>query len=152
MAPTGSAAALLGGATYHSALGINEKSGTISAKLLTQVRTKLKGVDYIFLDEVSMLSAYELYKISVQLCRVMNKPDTPFGGVNMLWAGDFGQLPPPMGGETVSLYSRTIGNYAKHLRSQEEAMGRTLWHQVTTVVILRKNMRQQKKGSNDDRL
>ena len=152
VAPTGSAAALLGGATYHSVLGINEKSGTISAKLLTQVRTKLKGVDYIFLDEVSMLSAYELYKISVQLCRVMNKPDTPFGGINMLWAGDFGQLPPPMGGETVSLYSRTIGNYAKHLRSQEEAMGRTLWHQVTTVVILRKNMRQQKKGSNDDRL
>ena len=31
-----------------------------------------------------MLSAYELYKISVQLCRAMNKPDVPFRGVNML--------------------------------------------------------------------
>jgi hypothetical protein len=152
VAPTGSAAALLGGATYHSVLGINEKTGSISAKQLTQVRTRLKGVDYMFLDEISMLSAYELYKISVQLCRVMNKPDIPFGGFNMFWSGDFGQLPPPMGGESVSLYSRTIGNYAKHLRSQEEAMGRTLWHQVTTVVILRKNMRQQKKSSDDDKL
>ena len=152
VAPTGSAAALLGGATYHSVLGINEKSGGITAKQLTQIRTKLNGVDYFFLDEVSMLSAYELYKISVQLCRVMNKPDVPFGGVNMLWAGDFGQLPPAMGGESVSLYSRTIGTYAKHLRSQEEAMGRSLWHQVTTVVILRKNMRQQKKSSDDDSL
>jgi hypothetical protein len=85
VAPTGSAAALLGGATYHSVLGINEKTGSISAKQLTQVRTRLKGVDYMFLDEISMLSAYELYKISVQLCRVMNKPDIPFGGFNMFW-------------------------------------------------------------------
>ncbi|KIL54106.1 hypothetical protein M378DRAFT_93128, partial [Amanita muscaria Koide BX008] len=68
VAPTGSASALLGGSTYHSAFGINEKNRNSNAKGLSQVYTRLKGVDYIFLDEVSMLSAYDLYKISSQLC------------------------------------------------------------------------------------
>src|SRR6266550_3563957 len=151
VAPTGSAAALLGGSTYHSVLGINEKTGSLSAKKLTEICTQLQGVDYVFLDEVSMLSALDLYKISAQLCRIMNKPDIPFGGMNMIFAGDFGQLPPPMGAENVSLYSRTIGKHSTSLKSQEEAMGRSLWHQVTTVVILRKNMRQLKKSAKDDK-
>jgi hypothetical protein len=105
VAPTGSAAALLAGSTYHSMLGINEKTGGATNKALAQVRTRLAGVDYIFLDEVSMLSSHSLYKISAQLCRVMNQLETAFGGVNMIFAGDFGQLPPSMGGENVSLYS-----------------------------------------------
>ena len=123
----------------------------MNAKALSQVRTRLKGVDYVFLDEVSMLSAYDLYRISAQLCKVLNKPDQPFGGMNFIFAGDFSQLAPPMGGENVSLYSRTIGKFATNLRSQEEAMGRALWHQITTVVILRKNMRQKKSSADDDR-
>ena len=151
VAPTGSAAALIGGSTYHSVFGINDKTGKVSEKILAQVRAQLKGVDYVFFDEVSMLSAHDLYKISAQLCRVMNKPDVPFGGINMIFAGDFGQLPPPMGAESVSLYSRTIGRFATKLHSQEETMGRSLWHQVTTVVILRKNMRQQNKSKEDEK-
>ncbi|KIL54129.1 hypothetical protein M378DRAFT_56045, partial [Amanita muscaria Koide BX008] len=67
VAPTGTAAALLGGSTYHSVFGINEKLGGSTAKILAQVRTRLSGVDYIFLDELSMLSAHDLYKISAQL-------------------------------------------------------------------------------------
>ncbi|KIM35720.1 hypothetical protein M413DRAFT_50015, partial [Hebeloma cylindrosporum] len=62
----------------------------------------------------------------------------------MVFAGDFAQLPPAMGGENVSLYSRVIGAISSNIKSQEEAIGKALWHQVTTVVILRKNMRQQK--------
>jgi hypothetical protein len=100
VAPTGSAAALLSGSTYHSVFGINDMSGEAQAtKALTQVCTRLQGVDYIFMDEVSMLSCHDMYKISAQLCKVMNKPTIPFGGLNMLFAGDFAQLPPPIGGE-----------------------------------------------------
>ena len=142
VAPTGSAAALLGGSTYHSVLGINEKTGNTPLKVLAQVKTKLAGVDYIFMDEVSMISAHDLYKISRQLCKVMNKPETPFGGISMIFAGDFAQLPPPIGGENASLYSRTIGQTATSQHKQEEAIGKGLWHQITTVVILRQNMRQ----------
>ncbi|KIM35721.1 hypothetical protein M413DRAFT_52319, partial [Hebeloma cylindrosporum] len=65
VAPTGSAAALLGGSTYHYMFGINEYSGNSN---FPQIRGRLAGVDYVFLDEVSMLSARDLYKISFQLC------------------------------------------------------------------------------------
>ena len=151
VAPTGTAAALLSGSTYHSVFGINELGGSTMEKVLSQVRTRLQGVDYIFLDEVSMLSCYDMYRISSQLARVFNQLDKPFGGLNIIFAGDFAQLPPPIGGEHVSLYSRSVGQIATSLRSQEEAMGRAIWHQVTTVVILRQNMRQQANTEDDDK-
>jgi hypothetical protein len=81
----------------------------------------------------------------------MKEPTLPFGGLNMLFAGDFAQLPPPVGGENVSLYSRMIGQSGTSVLAQEKAMGRALWHQVTTVVILRQNMRQSTQSKADDR-
>jgi hypothetical protein len=151
VAPTGSAAALLGGSTYHSMFGINEKNQR-SASNLAQVCGRLLGVEYVFLDEVSMLSAHDLYKISSQIALAMNAPDMPFGGLNMVFAGDFAQLPPVPGGEYSSLYSRRIGTISSNLRSQEEAMGKALWHHVTTVVILRQNMRQKSQTVEDTKL
>jgi hypothetical protein len=153
VAPTGTAAALLSGSTYHSVFGINDMtSDAQSTKALTQVCTRLQGVDYIFMDEVSMLSCHDMYKISAQLCKVMNEPTIPYGGLNMLFAGDFAQLPPPIGGEIVSLYSHVVGVSGTKNKWQEEAIGRALWHQVTTVVILRQNMRQKHQSKDDDKL
>ena len=152
VAPTGSAAALLAGSTYHSVFGIHEQNGITLAKLLSQVRARLDGVDYIFLDEVSMLSCHDMYKISAQLARVRNIHDKPFGGMNFIFAGDFAQLPPPIGGENVALYSRHIGRYRNSVRQQEESMGLAVWHQVTDVVILRKNMRQKGMTTDDRKL
>jgi len=53
----------------------------------------------------------------------------------MVFCGDFAQLPPAIGDEHVSLYSRTIGAFATDKKSQEEAIGKALWHQITRVVI-----------------
>src|SRR6202051_2240264 len=142
-APTGTAAALVGGSTYHSILGINDKSA--STMSMAKVRTRLDGVDYMFLDEVSMLSCHDMYNISAQLAKAFNEPDKPFGGLNMNFLGYFFQLPPVGGGESVSLYSGSIGTQIYSGLShygQESAIGKALWHQVTTVVILRENMRQ----------
>ncbi|KAJ3917034.1 hypothetical protein F5877DRAFT_91440 [Lentinula edodes] len=58
----------------------------------------------------------------------------------MIFAGDFAQLP-PIGGEPVSLYSVRPEYDAKSLNGHCAAIGKALWHQVTYVVILRKNMR-----------
>ena len=60
VAPTGSAA-LLGGSTYHLMFGINDFN---SNSQLSQVKANLAGVEYVFFDEVSMLSARDLYCIS----------------------------------------------------------------------------------------
>ena len=151
VAPTGSAAALLQGSTYHSMFGINsdEKRIGSSAIQLAQVKERLEGVQYIFLDEVSMLSCRDMYLISAKLARVMNNLEAPFGGLNFIFAGDFAQLPPVIGQEHASLYSRSVGKNPTALREQEAAIGKALWHQVTTVVILRQNMRQRSQSADD---
>ena len=110
VAPTGSAAALLQGSTYHSMFGINSDGKCTSNIQLAQVKERLEGVHYIFLDEVSMLSCRDMYLISARLARVMNNLDAPFGGLNIIFAGDFAQLPPVIGHEQASLYSRSVGN------------------------------------------
>ena len=81
-APTGTAVALVGGSTYHSILGINDKSG--SSISMAKVRTRLNGADYMFLDEVSMICCHDLYNISAQLAKTFNEPNKPFSGLNIL--------------------------------------------------------------------
>ena len=145
VAPTGSAAVLLGGSTYHSMFGINDRNGS----KVGHIKAKLKGVEYVLFDEVSMLSARDMYRINVQLAKVLEVAHVPFGGLNMVFSGDFAQLPPAVGGEHVSLYSRSIGMLSTDIRSQEEAIGKALWHQITSVVILRENMRQKYQSKED---
>lgn len=102
-----------------------------------------------FLMKVSMLSCRDMYLISARLAHVMNNLDAPFGGLNFIFAGDFAQLPPVIGHENASLYSRSVGKNPTALRDQEAAIGKALWHQVTTVVILRQNMRQRTQSAKD---
>ena len=56
MAPTGSAASLLNGSTYHYMFAIHTKGRKSSIVQLAQAKTQLQGVDYVFFYEVSMLS------------------------------------------------------------------------------------------------
>ncbi|KAF9549156.1 hypothetical protein CPC08DRAFT_613645, partial [Agrocybe pediades] len=68
MAPTGTAAALLGGSTYHYILGMREGANdTISPKMISQVKERLEGVDFVFFDEVSMLSCIDMYRVCERL-------------------------------------------------------------------------------------
>ncbi|TFK63276.1 hypothetical protein BDN72DRAFT_872333 [Pluteus cervinus] len=60
----------------------------------------------------------------------------------MIFAGDFAQLPPPIGQEAGALYSLTSALDPTDRKQQASAIGKALWHQITTVVLLRKIMRQ----------
>ena len=109
LAPTGTAAALLQGSTYHSFLGVpidGQEALRNEATNNAQVRTRLDGVEYIFLDEVSMVACDDNYKISSQLAKGLNEFGLPYGGINMIFAGDFAQLPPVFGSP---LYSGSVG-------------------------------------------
>ena len=66
VAPTGMAAALLGGSTYHSMFGINDRNVSGGSRL-AQIKANLEGVEYVFVDEVSMLSGRDMYRINFQL-------------------------------------------------------------------------------------
>ncbi len=106
---------------------------------------KIEKVRYIFIDEVSMISCQDLYKISARLAQLMNESEEAFGGMNMIFAGDFAQLPPV--GKCISLYGRV--NDSSSIIGQKNAIGKALWHQTTTVVILRENMRQTSQTKDD---
>ena len=73
VAPTGTAASLLEESIYHYMFGINKYSGTLSN--FAKVFSRLSGVDYVFFDEVSILSARDLYRISYQLVHTFNKSE-----------------------------------------------------------------------------
>ena len=88
LAPTGSAAALLNGSTYHSVLGIGSEGNRTRNEQTSQrnVCERLDGVNYIFLDEISMVACHELYQISASLAKARNMTKVPFGGLNMIFA------------------------------------------------------------------
>ncbi|KAI0349498.1 hypothetical protein OH77DRAFT_1413248, partial [Trametes cingulata] len=61
LGPTGASAALLGGSTYHSMLGIGfEKDGGSKPPSSEVIRERFQGVDMIFLDEASMLDCVSM--------------------------------------------------------------------------------------------
>lgn len=54
-----------------------------------QIYDRLKNIDYIFIDEVSMIDCKALNKISAKMCTAMGEYQKPFGGKNVILAGDF---------------------------------------------------------------
>lgn len=147
LAPTGSAAAIIGGSTYHSFLGIREDRNSLTT--LGKLAEKMEHIEYILIDEVSMLSCLDLYRISAQLAKIKGVSDIPFGGLNMIFAGDFAQLPPV---NSSPLYSPSYKMSSSTPYGQKAAIGKSLWHQVTVVVILRENMRQKGQSVEDSKL
>jgi hypothetical protein len=152
MATTGAAAALISGSMYHSILGINDYKPGDSVSSLTKVRTNIDRTTLMLLDEISMVDCEVNYNIGVQLSLAMGITDKPFGGINMIVAGDFAQLPPP--GGKAALYSDTVGTTLHRTSShrvQKATLGKALWHQFTTCVILRQNMRQKRQTVEDNK-
>ena len=96
-----------------------------------------------------MIACHELYAISAQLSKVTGEYDKPFGGKNIILAGDFAQLPPPNGSPLYSNIVSKIQQITKSKKGQESTIGKILWHQITTVVILTQNMRQTEMSEDD---
>jgi ATP-dependent DNA helicase PIF1 len=98
-ASTGLSAYLIRGRTIHSFLGIG--LGKQSPELMAQMATKknkllvkrLLALHILLIDEISMIDAELLDKISIYLSIIRNNPE-PFGGIQVIFSGDFAQLPP----------------------------------------------------------
>ncbi|KAF5331202.1 hypothetical protein D9611_013116 [Ephemerocybe angulata] len=146
LAPTGAAASQLTGSTYHSFLGVNtgdrRKSRKRGGRALDLARGRMRGVEYIFIDEVSMISCQDLYLIDARLKDITRVEDEPFGGVNVILAGDFAQLPPAKGNALYSSEVSQIQLPRASPESQENTLGLLVWHHFVTVMVLKQNMRQ----------
>jgi hypothetical protein len=136
---TGVAAHNIKGMTLHSALGLNQQKKGSSTHVMKDLIAMWEGVDYLFVDEVSMIGCHLLLKIHKALCAAKENTK-PFGGINVVFAGDFAQLPPV--GDT-RLNSRINTQKSATNRGQNEIYGKLLWLSIDTCVLLQQIMRQQ---------
>jgi hypothetical protein len=131
-ASTGAAASNIGGATYHSALGLfgNQPVGQATKSRLSHKRI-------LIIDEVSMVSLENLVQPNDRCDAIWDlnrSSDTVFGGLPIvIFLGDFNQFKPVRGH---SIWSQNINDVAV-LQS-----AKAIWGHFTRVIFLTEQMRQ----------
>jgi len=101
-ASTGIAATHIGGMTIHSWSGIGIKREVSDYDIeMIQSREKtakrILGTKVLIIDEISMLDAATLESVDKVLRTLRRRPlqpEEPFGGLQVIFVGDFFQLPP----------------------------------------------------------
>jgi len=97
-ASTGIAATHIGGRTLHSFIGIGVVD-YLDQDVIDQIMQreklykKLVETKVLIIDEISMLDAKVLDKVNAIL-KAVKKSEKAFGGIQMIFVGDFFQLPP----------------------------------------------------------
>jgi len=121
-AMTGCAALLLkcNATTLHSWSGIKLARGTKKHVIDNVLRNKncislWKRSNGLILDEVSMLSR-KIFEIIEEIARIVKRSSKPFGGMQVIFTGDFFQLPP-------------IGNEGE-VETEEFCFESPLWYKV----------------------
>jgi ATP-dependent DNA helicase PIF1 len=101
-ATTGTASFLIGGKTLHSYLGLGlakesaEEIFKFVRYKLKHVADKIRTLNVLIIDEISMLDKELLEKISAYIC-LLRRNSVPFGGIQIVLTGDFCQLEPVNG-------------------------------------------------------
>jgi len=141
-APTGTAAKAIQGRTFFSMLGIdplmpNQTSQRKpQATKRDQYAAELKHLRFLIIDEVSMVPCDRLQQISSQLVAIRaSNTECDFGGLHVLFFGDFYQLTPIKG---KPLYSAS----AEAADWDGTIQGRKLWKRVNKVFFLTQQHRQ----------
>ena len=92
LTPTGIAAAEIGGMTIHSFLG--EQRNFRKPRTIKPDHSKLEKewrlIEYLLIDEVSMVGLHLLAKLDRLICSAKHvNTQLPFGGVNVVFFGDY---------------------------------------------------------------
>ena len=131
-ATTGIAAFHIGGITLHSALHLQVQKhncNDLRGQALAMLQHKLKDINYLIIDKVSMLGQNMMAWVDKRLRQATTHLEVPFGGMSVILIGDFAQLPP-------------VGDRPLFAPKGAGSHGHTLYHLFTTVVILDQVIRQ----------
>lgn len=90
LAPTGIAAYNVSGQTIHSFFPIDRKVYWNSRKVLSE---KLQDLELLIIDEISMVGCQLASQIN-DILQEYRRNERPFGGIQVVFSGDFFQLPP----------------------------------------------------------
>lgn len=132
LAPTGVAAANIGGRTLHSALKLpvedvrsnrlagNNAYRALQGEKLNRLRSELLCVRYIIIDEISMVSAATLLQVHRRLGEATGIADSAYGGKSVIFVGDFMQLPPVASGRSARPQFAFAGQHAHMLWPRPE--------------------------------
>ena len=97
-ASTGIAATHIGGMTIHSwsGIGIKESLNDYDLDRITSneyIHKRVLKTRVLIIDEISMLRSETLSMLDA-ICREIKQNEEPFGGMQIVFVGDFFQLPP----------------------------------------------------------
>jgi hypothetical protein len=157
LAPTGSAASNIDGMTVHKGLGIkiakkdgcgkgnreignstDETTLLVSIQNKAQLQDEWKNIDVVLIDEVSLMGAQLLCEIDHTLCFAKEVCNEWFGGITVVFAGDYYQYP-PVGG--TPLYVPLSVNGRQTSDELLHRLGCLAWKTVDTVVELTEQQR-----------
>ena len=147
LAPTGIAAAEIGGMTIHSFLGEQRNSRT--PRTIKPADSKLEKewrlVEYLLIDEMSMVGLNLLAKLNRIICAAKHvDPQVPFGGVNVIFFGDYLQYRPVYDSPLHTDFSVPSKKNSIKLPNEKEIqqrVARSLILQINCVVKLTQQMR-----------
>ena len=111
-ASTGIAATHIGGMTIHSWSGIGIKT-TLSQHDLQKIASsqyitkRVRRANVLIIEEVSMLNPETLSMVDAVVRKITQHPE-PFGGMQVVFSGDFFQLPPVVKKETEQSVQATL--------------------------------------------
>jgi ATP-dependent DNA helicase PIF1 len=147
LAPTGIAAGEIDGMTIHSFLGEQRNSG--KPRTIRPGDSKLekewRSVEYLLIDEMSMVGLTLLAKLNRIICAAKHvDPQVPFGGVNVIFFGDYLQYRPVYDAPLHTDFSLPSKQKSSKLPSEKEIqqrVARSLILQMNCVVKLTQQMR-----------
>ncbi|CAF3596910.1 unnamed protein product [Rotaria sp. Silwood1] len=147
LAPTGIAAAEIDGMTIHSFLGEHRNSG--KPRTIKPGDSKLEKewrlVEYLLIDEMSMVGLTLLAKLNRIISTAKHvDPQIPFGGVNVIFFGDYLQYRPIYDAPLHTDFSLPSKKKSDKLPTEKEIqqrVARSLILQINCVVKLTQQMR-----------
>lgn len=120
-AMTGVAAVLLHGETAHMALGMNKKV------IPNSLKAEYSDARLVIVDEISFASVQHIERIHECLKILTNKSYRKYGGMNIVFAGDYSQLDPVRAKEKI-WERRDVPEFHQYLNCFIELNGKHRFH------------------------